>query len=71
MMYGKKTTDGESKYFDYCGSYGLKNYYPLNIYKSQTKLNLRRYVDMSGITGYYNLIKLFENKITSKYKYQN
>lgn len=68
-LWEEKTTYGETKYFDYCGSYGLKNDYPLNIYKSQTKLNLRRYVDRSGMKGYYNLIKLFENKITPKYKY--
>lgn len=55
--------NGGYKYFDYCGSYGLKNNYPINIYKSQTQLNLRRYVDRSGITGYQNLIKLFEEKI--------
>lgn len=64
-LWDEKEFNGESKYFDYCGSYGLKNHYPQNIYKSQTKLNLRRYVDRSGITGYYNLIKLFENKIKS------
>jgi len=62
-LWDEKKYNKEYKYFDYCGSYGLKNCYPLNIYKSQTKLNLRRYVDRSGITGYQNLIKLFEEKI--------
>lgn len=62
-LWEKKIPNEGYKYFDYCGDYGLKNSYPLNIYKSQTKLNLRRYVDRSGTLGYQNLIKLFEEKI--------
>lgn len=62
-LWDENKPSGVYKYFDYCGGYGLKNHYPLNIYKSQTQLNLRRYVDRCGITGYQNLIKLFEEKI--------
>lgn len=62
--------DEEYKYFGYCENYGLKNQYPVNIYKSQTKLNLRRYVDRSGINGYYKLINLFETK-NQLYSLQN
>lgn len=62
-IWNNKEIDGGYKYFDYCGNYGLKNMFPLNIYQNQTILNLRRYVDRSGINGYYELIKLFEKKI--------
>jgi len=51
------------KYFDYCGIYGIKNEFPIDIYKSEFILNMRRYVDRSTIKGYNNLIKLFEEKI--------
>ncbi len=62
-LWDEKRQHNGHKYFDYCGSYGLKNSYPLNIHKRQTHLNLRRYVDRSGMNGYHNLIKLFEKKI--------
>jgi len=62
-IWNEKESNEGYKYFDYCGCYGLKNNYPTNIYKSQTQLNLRRYIDRCGITGYQNLIKLFEEKI--------
>jgi hypothetical protein len=51
------------KHFDYCGVYGIKNGFPIDIYKSDFILNMRRYVDRSGIKGYNNLITLFEEKI--------
>lgn len=51
------------KHFDYCRNYGIKNQFPIDIYKSEFILNMRRYVDRSGIKGYKNLITLFEEKI--------
>jgi hypothetical protein len=56
----------EYKCFDYVNNYGIKNCFPINICKSETKLNLRRYIDTSGIQGYINLINLMEKKIKSK-----
>jgi hypothetical protein len=54
------------KSFDWIECYGIKNSYPVDIYKSETRLNLRRYVDRSGIGGYERLIELMEEKIKSK-----
>jgi hypothetical protein len=56
----------EYKCFDYVNNYGIKNCFPINICKSETKLNLRRYIDRSGIQGYKNLINLMEKKIKLK-----
>jgi hypothetical protein len=56
----------ESIYFDYCNGFGLKNTYPVDIYKTTTELNLRRYVDRNGFQGYNKLIELFEEKIKSQ-----
>lgn len=61
-----KTIMNNYKYFDYCGIYGIKNGFPIDIYRDDTKLNLRRYVDRSGDKGYYKLIDLLEKKILLK-----
>lgn len=47
--------------------YGMKNSYPINIYVSETKLNLINYVNRSGIGGYKGLIELIEKKIKSNH----
>lgn len=54
------------KYFDYIGGYGIKNGYLTDVYKGETMLNLRKYVDRSGIAGYTRLIDLMEEKIKIK-----
>lgn len=65
-IWEKTKANGNFKYFDYCEEYALKNSFPVDIYKTETKLNFIRYIEITGPDNYLKLLNLFENKIQSK-----
>jgi hypothetical protein len=56
-------------YFDYYKNQGIKNAFPIDIYKSQFNLNMRRYNDRNFYDGYEKILTLFEEKIKCGIKY--
>lgn len=52
-------------YFDYInGGVGVKNKFPINVYKSRFSLQMRRFNSRNNYCGYYRLLRFFINKIT-------
>lgn len=64
-LWNKQHVNDKSKYFDYIGSYGVKCRLPTlnHHYDIDTIINIRRYVDRSGIRGIKRVLQLFENNI--------
>ena len=64
-LWNNTYTNEKTKYFDYVGIFGLKCRLPTDNYHYDidTVINVRRYVDRSGIEGIKRVLELFEKEI--------